>query len=78
MLTSSPSPAISILSSPTVYKYWDSITKEDIEFSVGSKAAVWEVKEGLLSRDEDELSGETGGYSGEAAYPPQHSKSYGY
>ena len=25
-----------------VYKYWDSITKEDLEFSVGSKAAVWE------------------------------------
>lgn len=32
-----------------VYKYWDSITKEDLEFSVGSKAAVWEVKDPLLS-----------------------------
>lgn len=31
-----------------VYKYWDSITKEDLEFSVGSKAAVWEVKDPLL------------------------------
>jgi hypothetical protein len=31
-----------------VYKYWDSITKEDLEFSVGSKAAVWEVKEPFL------------------------------
>lgn len=30
-----------------VYKYWDSITKEDLEFSVGSKQAVWEVKEPL-------------------------------
>ena len=24
-----------------VYKYWDSITKEDLEFSVASKANVW-------------------------------------
>jgi hypothetical protein len=29
-------------------KYWDSITKEDLEFSVGSKQAVWEVKEPLV------------------------------
>ncbi|EIE80593.1 hypothetical protein RO3G_05298 [Rhizopus delemar RA 99-880] len=28
-----------------IYKYWDSITKEDLEFSVGSKQNVWEVKE---------------------------------
>jgi len=35
-----------------VYKYWDSITKEDLEFSVGSKQNVWEVKELL---DEDDL-----------------------
>lgn len=28
-------------------QYWDSITKEDLEFSVGSKQAVWEVKEPL-------------------------------
>ncbi|KAI7869955.1 chitin synthase III catalytic subunit [Spinellus fusiger] len=34
-----------------VYKYWDSITKEDLEFSVGSKQNVWEVKE-LLGEDE--------------------------
>ncbi|KAI8885392.1 hypothetical protein K501DRAFT_246122 [Backusella circina FSU 941] len=34
-----------------VYKYWDSITKEDLEFSVGSKQNVWEVKE-LLADDE--------------------------
>ncbi|ODN76185.1 chitin synthase export chaperone [Cryptococcus amylolentus CBS 6039] len=32
-----------------VYKYWDSITKEDLEFSVGSKQAVWEVKDPLLA-----------------------------
>lgn len=37
-----------LLSVMMVYKYWDSITKEDLEFSVGSKAAVWEVKEPFL------------------------------
>jgi len=38
-----------LLSVMMVYKYWDSITKEDLEFSVGSKAAVWEVKDPLLT-----------------------------
>ncbi|KAK7052805.1 Chitin synthase, class 7 [Paramarasmius palmivorus] len=40
-----------------VYKYWDSITREDLEFSVGSKATVWEVKDPLLA----------GGYGGSSA-----------
>jgi len=31
-----------------VYKYWDSITKEDLEFSVASKANVW-----LLHEDKE-------------------------
>jgi len=34
-----------------VYKYWDSITKEDLEFSVGTKQNNWEVKE-LLPEDD--------------------------
>ncbi|KAI9836967.1 MAG: Chitin synthase, class 7 [Sclerophora amabilis] len=34
-----------------VYKYWDSITKEDLEFSVGAKQNNWEVKE-LLPEDD--------------------------
>ncbi|CAF9940492.1 Chitin synthase, class 7 [Imshaugia aleurites] len=34
-----------------VYKYWDSITKEDLEFSVGTKHGNWEVKE-LLPEDD--------------------------
>ncbi|TPX58752.1 hypothetical protein SpCBS45565_g07923 [Spizellomyces sp. 'palustris'] len=34
-----------------VYKYWDSITKEDLEFSVGGKSNVWEIKDPLLSDD---------------------------
>jgi hypothetical protein len=44
-----------------VYKYWDSITKEDLEFSVGSKQNVWEVKE-LLGEDEFGYT-KTAGYS---------------
>jgi hypothetical protein len=50
-----------LLSVMMVYKYWDSITREDLEFSVGSKAAVWEVKDPLLAPsgeylDEDSTS----------------------
>ncbi|KAI9279194.1 chitin synthase III catalytic subunit [Sporodiniella umbellata] len=43
-----------------IYKYWDSITKEDLEFSVGSKQNVWEVKE--LITDEPQYTNT----------PPQH------
>lgn len=38
-----------LLSVMMVYKYWDSITREDLEFSVGSKLSVWEVKDPLLA-----------------------------
>ncbi|KAF1990037.1 hypothetical protein K402DRAFT_444544 [Aulographum hederae CBS 113979] len=34
-----------------IYKYWDSITKEDLEFSVGTKQNNWEVKELLPEED---------------------------
>lgn len=44
-----------------VYKYWDSITKEDLEFSVGSKQNVWEVKE-LLGEEDGYGAGPQGGY----------------
>ncbi|KAJ1988732.1 Chitin synthase, class 7 [Dimargaris cristalligena] len=40
-----------LLSVMMVYKYWDSITKEDLEFSVGGKANVWEVKEAMADED---------------------------
>jgi len=36
-----------------IYKYWDSITKEDLEFSVGAKMNNWDVKE-LVGAGEDE------------------------
>jgi len=45
-----------LLSVMMVYKYWDSITKEDLEFSVGSKAAVWD-----LSSKDPLLAGGNGG-----------------
>jgi len=57
-----------LLSVMMVYKYWDSITREDLEFSVGSKAAVWEVKDSLLAGgagteygEEDTVSNYNGG-----------------
>ncbi|KAF1832624.1 hypothetical protein BDW02DRAFT_570810 [Decorospora gaudefroyi] len=34
-----------------VYKYWDSITREDLEFSVGVKQHNWEVKEPFPEED---------------------------
>lgn len=34
-----------------VYKYWDSITKEDLEFSIDSKHQAWEIQE--LFKDEE-------------------------
>ncbi|KAJ1560551.1 Chitin synthase, class 7 [Nowakowskiella sp. JEL0078] len=38
-----------------VYKYWDSITKEDLEFSVGGKSSTWEIRDPLLG---DEAMGQ--------------------
>ncbi|KAI1811327.1 chitin synthase export chaperone [Poronia punctata] len=34
-----------------IYKYWDSITKEDLEFSVGTRANNWEVKDAFPEED---------------------------
>ncbi|PCH33179.1 hypothetical protein WOLCODRAFT_134972 [Wolfiporia cocos MD-104 SS10] len=57
-----------LLSVMMVYKYWDSITCEDLEFSVGSKATVWEVKDPLLAGsspgmdyEDDSISNYNGG-----------------
>ncbi|ADV25075.1 chitin synthase export chaperone [Cryptococcus gattii E566] len=66
-----------------VYKYWDSITKEDLEFSVGSKQAVWDVKDPLLATGMDYYEDDTqsayhgaggslvGGYNGNQYYSNQ-------
>lgn len=42
-----------------VYKYWDSITKEDLEFSVASKANVWLLNEDKEFEYEKGLGGHT-------------------
>ncbi|KAI9795431.1 MAG: Chitin synthase, class 7 [Piccolia ochrophora] len=66
-----------------VYKYWDSITKEDLEFSVGVKAHNWEVKDLLPEEDRRTTIYQDGGseYAG-SMYHSQHRSSthggYGY
>jgi len=79
-----------LLSVMMVYKYWDSITKEDLEFSVGSKAAVWEVKEPFLGQGQNEWEDDAashykghpaslvGGVSGGQYYQQQGGPGYGY
>ncbi len=32
-----------------VYKYWDGLTKEDLEFAVAGKDHSWEINDPLLS-----------------------------
>jgi len=76
-----------LLSVMMVYKYWDSITKEDLEFSVGSKAAVWDLStkdpllnapSGQMDYGEDDLSNYhgtaslVGGERGRDYYRPGH------
>jgi hypothetical protein len=58
----------------TNHQYWDSITKEDLEFSVGTRMNNWEVKE-LLPEEErratvfsDDPYGQSSGY--DAPYSP--------
>jgi hypothetical protein len=41
-----------LLSVMMIYKYWDSITKEDLEFSVGGKTNVWEIKDPMINDEE--------------------------
>ncbi|THU92600.1 hypothetical protein K435DRAFT_726093, partial [Dendrothele bispora CBS 962.96] len=59
-----------LLSVMMVYKYWDSITREDLEFSVGSKAAVWEVKDPLLGGNGTSSNSHSGDDSSYYAPPP--------
>ncbi|KAH9899081.1 chitin synthase export chaperone [Xylariomycetidae sp. FL2044] len=65
-----------------VYKYWDSITKEDLEFSVGTRMNNWEVKE-LLPEDErratvyaDDPYARSGSY--DHSYSPSRDRSSRY
>ncbi|KAJ3356985.1 Chitin synthase, class 7 [Entophlyctis luteolus] len=40
-----------------VYKFWDLITKEDLEFAVSGKANVWETRNPLLGEDDQDTMG---------------------
>jgi hypothetical protein len=65
-----------------VYKYWDSITKEDLEFSVGTRMNNWEVKE-LLPEDDrrntvylDDPYGQATGYEHYSPTQSRYSQRY--
>ncbi|KAI9051450.1 hypothetical protein LZ554_004496 [Drepanopeziza brunnea f. sp. 'monogermtubi'] len=61
-----------------VYKYWDSITREDLEFSVGTKHSNWEVKE-LLSDEDRRATIYLDDYeSSSLSNRPQHARNSNY
>ncbi|PVU84665.1 hypothetical protein BB560_007294 [Smittium megazygosporum] len=64
-----------LLSVMMIYKYWDSITKEDLEFSVGGKGNVWEVKD-IVYYDDDFApfvgNTNTNGYNASNPYIASH------
>lgn len=41
----------SLISVMIIYKYWNSITRDDLEFSVGGKLNAWEIRDPLLSTE---------------------------
>ncbi|KAI0530303.1 chitin synthase export chaperone [Xylaria digitata] len=63
-----------------IYKYWDSITKEDLEFSVGTRMNNWEVKELLPEEDRrttvyaDDQYGQSSSY--DHSYSPNRMSRY--
>ncbi|TKA82327.1 Chitin synthase export chaperone [Cryomyces minteri] len=57
-----------------VYKYWDSITREDLEFSVGTKQSNWEMKQELLPEDERRNTVYQTSDYGSSMYPQQAAK----
>lgn len=72
---------LNLLAVMMVYKYWDSITKEDLEFSVGQKQNNWEVKDHHMYEDIDKRNtfyqeSETG--SGMFHQPGHRGSGYGY
>lgn len=67
-----------------VYKYWDSITREDLEFSVGQRMNNWEVKE-LLPEEErratvyaDDPYAQSSGYDHPFSSSPNRYSKHGY
>jgi hypothetical protein len=49
-------PSHSLLFILTCSKFWDAITQEDLEFSVGQRPNNWEVKDHLLSHDDSDIN----------------------
>ncbi|KAF2156624.1 hypothetical protein K461DRAFT_272685 [Myriangium duriaei CBS 260.36] len=58
-----------------VYKYWDSITREDLEFSVGARQGNWEVKE-LMQDNDHGMDYQDSDYAA-SMYQPRHRNSVG-
>jgi len=61
-----------------VYKYWDSITREDLEFSVGTKQNNWEVKELLPEDDHRNTVYQDTEYSSTMYNNPNHGRNSNY
>ncbi|KAI9295389.1 chitin synthase export chaperone [Neoconidiobolus thromboides FSU 785] len=47
-----PSTVLTLLAVMMIYKYWDSLTKEDIEFTVSKDPHQWEVKDLLMEPEQ--------------------------
>lgn len=61
-----------------VLQYWDSITKEDLEFSVGQRQNHWEVKELLPEEDRRNTVYQDSDYASTYQQPRSRGSVYGY
>jgi hypothetical protein len=69
---------LNLLAVMMVYKYWDSITKEDLEFSVGQRINNWEVKELLPEENKRNTMYDDSEYASSTYYQqPQRTSTYG-
>ncbi|KAF2767724.1 hypothetical protein EJ03DRAFT_375878 [Teratosphaeria nubilosa] len=72
---------LNLLAVMMVYKFWDAITQEDLEFSVGQKQNNWEVKELLPEEDRRSALYQDTDYASSTVFQtPQHGRGslYGY
>ena len=69
---------LNLLAVMMVYKYWDSITKEDLEFSVGQRINNWEVKELLPEENKRNTMYDDSEYASSTYYQqPHRTSTYG-
>jgi hypothetical protein len=65
----------------TRLQFWDAITQEDLEFSVGQRPNNWEVKDHLLSHDDSDINMrrntfyDNSDFTASTYYQPQHRNS---